>query len=877
MWAISDGSANSNWATDPSGLPAFATSQTPGPGTTINFSAVGAADEGSMVLGANMSIQGIVVNDTNPVGLNNDGNTLTIDAGGITVNSGAGAVALSPTIVLSAPQTWTNNSNSTLSVGTSATSVNNGANLLTIAGSGATSITNFNGGTGGLTVSNSGGASNPAVTLAGTISLYGAQTWTNNSSNPLTASGAIVNGGNLLTIAGTGNVALSGTISGIGGLTASGSGVVTLSSTNTYSGATTVAAGTLVAGNTAALGFGTATLSGGTLRVTAPGGITTISGFGGNGTSFVGTNGTANGWTVYSNTNNASAPFPTTNVLQLTDNTSNPGNEVRDAFSTTEVPVSNGFTATFTYTPSGNKGANGVAFILQNDPRRASAIGASGGQLGFGGITNSVGALINIYTGSSGGIGIPTTLDTDGGLSAYQSVSPLVLNGGDPINVTLVYNTTAATLTEVLADPTGGTTFTKVYSGVNLPSVLGSNSAYVGFGGSDGGVYAIQQISNFSYSTNPLSTTYINNVALTGGAVATIDVAANSANPTITMGTLAVGNGTGTQLNVTGSTVAAGQAYGLTLGATTLAGNVVINVANNTGGSGNALGTLTLGAVGQTGGTWGISTGGPGTLVLGGANTYTGTTTVAGGTLLVNGSPPASRESVPWRAILRSGNLWWLCGMYFCLNVGWCFHLTYLPSYLPYRFHLGQQSVLGAIYSGGPLWLGAAGCLLGGLVADRLLRRAGNPVRLRKRLCSASLVLAGLSWLAAIFATNVHGLALAVALAAFFNDLTMPSAWAVCQNIGGRYAGIAAACMNTIGTAGGAVAIWFTGMLVEHSLALRASTLGIAAGRLSGSEKYAASIAGYDWGLAVFALAYLLAAACWWWIDPTQTIVSQRH
>ena len=129
-----------------------------------------------MVLGANMSIQGIMVNDTNPVGLNNDGNTLTIDAGGITVNGVAGAVALSPTIVLSAPQTWTNNGGNTLSVGTSATSVNNGANLLTIAGSGGTTITNFNGGTGGLTVSNSGGASNPTVTLAGTISLYGAET-----------------------------------------------------------------------------------------------------------------------------------------------------------------------------------------------------------------------------------------------------------------------------------------------------------------------------------------------------------------------------------------------------------------------------------------------------------------------------------------------------------------------------------------------------------------------------------------------------------------------------------------------------------------------------------------------------------------------------
>jgi len=98
----------------------------------------------------------------------------------------------------------------------------------------------------------------------------------------------------------------------------------------------------------------------------------------------------------------------------------------------------------------------------------------------------------------------------------------------------------------------------------------------------------------------------------------------------------------------------------------------------------------------------------------------------------------------------------------------------------------------GALYKGGTVVAGAVGCLIGGLVADRLTRRTGNPDRVRRRLCSMSLVLAGLCWLAAIYATNIHGFVLAVSLAACFNDLTMPSAWAVCQTIGGRYAGMAA-------------------------------------------------------------------------------------
>ncbi len=245
------------------------------------------------------------------------------------------------------------------------------------------------------------------------------------------------------------------------------------------------------------------------------------------------------------------------------------------------------------------------------------------------------------------------------------------------------------------------------------------------------------------------------------------------------------------------------------------------------------------------------------------------------------GQPPLtshpSHIGVPWRALVRSSSLWGLCGMYFCLNFGWAFHLTYLPSYLPYRFHLDPHGVLGALYCGGPLWLGVAGCLLGGLVADRLLPRARDPDRVRRRVCSVCLLLAAASWLAAIYATNVHVFIAAVSLAAFFNDLTMPSAWAICQRVGGRFAGVAAACMNTIGTLGAAGSLWLTGLLVEHSLAAGAIAHGTTAVQLPAAEKLAASLAGYDRSFLTYSAAYLLAAACWRWIDPARGIMPQSQ
>ena len=73
----------------------------------------------------------------------------------------------------------------------------------------------------------------------------------------------------------------------------------------------------------------------GTLRVSAAP-VATLSGFGGNGNSFPGSNTsyTANGWTVNS-AGISSGPFPSTDVLQLTDNG---GGEARGAFYNTPVP-----------------------------------------------------------------------------------------------------------------------------------------------------------------------------------------------------------------------------------------------------------------------------------------------------------------------------------------------------------------------------------------------------------------------------------------------------------------------------------------------------------------------------------------------------------
>jgi hypothetical protein len=181
------------------------------------------------------------------------------------------------------------------------------------------------------------------------------------------------------------------------------------------------------------------------------------------------------------------------NVLTLTDGV---GSEARSSFLNLPQYVG-AFTASFTYQDVGGGGADGAAFVLQQDSRRASALGGAGGGLGHSGISPSVAIQFNIY--ANNGVGIQ--LRTNGLTGApYVTTAPVNLASGDPIGVTLRYD--GAILALVLTDAVAAVSFSTNWS-VALPAILGSDSAYVGFTGADGGVASTESISNFSFISLP--------------------------------------------------------------------------------------------------------------------------------------------------------------------------------------------------------------------------------------------------------------------------------------------------------------------------------------------------------------------------------------
>ena len=206
--------------------------------------------------------------------------------------------------------------------------------------------------------------------------------------------------------------------------------------------------------------------------------------------------------------------------LELTDGG---GSEASSAFSNTLAYVA-GFSTSFNFqiTPGTNPTADGMTFTIQGVG--TNALGQGGGGLGYAGIDNSVAIKFDLYDNAGEGID-STGIYTDG---AYPDIPAIDLTGtgidlhsGDVFNVAMNYD--GSTLNVTITDTNTLASASQSYS-VNIPSIVGSTSAYVGFTGGTGGLTAVQNVQSWTFTpsvTNSISTAKsesINNfVASTSG------------------------------------------------------------------------------------------------------------------------------------------------------------------------------------------------------------------------------------------------------------------------------------------------------------------------------------------------------------------------
>jgi MFS family permease len=218
---------------------------------------------------------------------------------------------------------------------------------------------------------------------------------------------------------------------------------------------------------------------------------------------------------------------------------------------------------------------------------------------------------------------------------------------------------------------------------------------------------------------------------------------------------------------------------------------------------------------------------------------------------LLAGNPPVARHgTVPWTRFLSSRTTWWLLwAQYFFFSYCWYFYITWLPQFLKDSYGVAHGMVFLAMLAGIPLLGGGFGNLVAGRVVPGLAARLGDVRSARRVLPLTGCALAGLMFVFLAQHLNQPVVVMgAMGLASFFGDLTMPSAWGACMDVGGTFSGTYSGSMNMMGNLGGAVGPIVVGYLLKTT--------------------------GQNWGLIydVSAGALFLAAVCWIFIDPVTSL-----
>jgi len=184
-----------------------------------------------------------------------------------------------------------------------------------------------------------------------------------------------------------------------------------------------------------------------------------------------------------------------------------------------------------------------------------------------------------------------------------------------------------------------------------------------------------------------------------------------------------------------------------------------------------------------------------------------------------------------YRAVLQAPVLTLLL-QYFCFSFVWYFYVTWLPTYLREGRHVSATEA--ATFSTLPLLLGGVGSLVAGYAAARIPRHA---------IAVCGFLFSGLLLFAV---TRIHSTPIAMmamGLASFCSDLTMPISWNACVEIGRRNTATISGAMNMFGNFAGFVAPVLGGSILARSLD--------------------------NWNLLIYLMvaASLLAAACWLFLE----------
>jgi sugar phosphate permease len=163
------------------------------------------------------------------------------------------------------------------------------------------------------------------------------------------------------------------------------------------------------------------------------------------------------------------------------------------------------------------------------------------------------------------------------------------------------------------------------------------------------------------------------------------------------------------------------------------------------------------------------------------------------------GTAPAAHHGLPWGIALRQWNLWKIMLMYHTYCWGSYFYLSWLHTYLQKGRGLTEGEM--AVFSTLPFIVGACGNLFGGWLSDFLVKRRGLKFG-RRVVGTTGLAFSALFMLLAAMTGSKMAAVVFLTLGYGSMDCMLPVSWALCLDVGRKYAGTVSGTMNMAGQVG---------------------------------------------------------------------------
>ena len=207
------------------------------------------------------------------------------------------------------------------------------------------------------------------------------------------------------------------------------------------------------------------------------------------------------------------------------------------------------------------------------------------------------------------------------------------------------------------------------------------------------------------------------------------------------------------------------------------------------------------------------------------------------------------KPAIPWATIFSNKQFWLICLMYFFYAFGSWFFFTWFPEFMKQGRGFDADELKYAVAI--PFIMSMLGNIAGGHLTDKLTARYGIKVG-RKALGSSCLLLSAACMVLAAFIPGKITVFVFLSLCFGIFDLMLPSAWALCIDLGKQFAGSVSGAMNTFGNLGGFCCSLMFGYLLS-------------------------STGNYNLPLYMIAIMLVLSAVLFAFIDPSKPIIKDSE